>query len=104
VFHCCQFLVCSLPRYVRFYRPLLSCNNTPVVLVARLPCLQNCWKQFSCIRGYTIISVAWQWVFQFGLPHSMSHCIYRERAFKSYLILKVAIIVSNYYLLYSISK
>jgi hypothetical protein len=33
----------------------------------RLFCLQNCWEQFSCIRGYIIlmnyISVAWQWVF-----------------------------------------
>jgi hypothetical protein len=50
VIHCCQLLVCSLPWYMRFYRPLLSCNNTPIVPVARLPCLQNCWKQFSCIR------------------------------------------------------
>jgi hypothetical protein len=36
------------------YRPLLSCNNSPIVPVAGLPCLQNCLKQFSCIRGYVI--------------------------------------------------
>jgi hypothetical protein len=27
-------LVCSLPRYMRAYRPLLSCNNYPIVSVA----------------------------------------------------------------------
>jgi hypothetical protein len=31
-----SWLVCSLPRYVHFYRPLLSCNNNPIVAVARL--------------------------------------------------------------------
>jgi hypothetical protein len=33
----------------------------------RLPCLQNCWEQLSCFRGYIILmhylSVAWQWIF-----------------------------------------
>jgi hypothetical protein len=52
-------LVCSLPRYMHFYRPLLSCNNTPLFL----PCLQNSLEHFSCIRGYIILSVAWQWIF-----------------------------------------
>jgi hypothetical protein len=37
-----------------------------------LPCLQNSLEHFSCIRGYIILSIAWQWVFQFGLPDSMS--------------------------------
>jgi hypothetical protein len=37
-----------------------------------LPCPQNSLEHFSCIRGYIILSVAWQWVFQFGLPHNMS--------------------------------
>jgi hypothetical protein len=62
-----QLLVCSLPRYMPLYRPLLSCNNTPLFLLPRLFCLQNCWEQFSCIRGYIIlvnyVSVAWQWIF-----------------------------------------
>jgi hypothetical protein len=47
-----------------------------IVTVARLPCLQNCWEQISCIRGYIILSVAWQWVFQFGLPDNISHFIH----------------------------
>jgi hypothetical protein len=62
-----QLLVCSLPRYMRAYRPLLSCNNTPLFWLPRLFCLQNCWEQFSCIRGYIIlmdyVSIAWQWIF-----------------------------------------
>jgi hypothetical protein len=33
---CCQLLVCSLPWYMHAYRPLPSCNNTPIVPVARL--------------------------------------------------------------------
>jgi hypothetical protein len=37
-----------------------------------LLCLQKSLEHFSCIHGYIILSVAWQWVFQFGLPHSMS--------------------------------
>jgi hypothetical protein len=56
----CYF--CSLPRYVRFYRPLLSCNNTPIVAVARV----------VVSADTKFVSVAWQWVFQFSLPHSMS--------------------------------
>jgi hypothetical protein len=60
-------LVCSFPRYMHFYRPLLSSNNTPLLCLPRLFCLQNCWEQFSCIRGDIIlmnyVSVAWQWAF-----------------------------------------
>jgi hypothetical protein len=56
-------LDCSLPCYMHFYRPLLSCNNTPLFRLPMLPCLQNSWENFSCIRGYIILSVAWQWVF-----------------------------------------
>jgi hypothetical protein len=52
---------------MNFYRPLLSCNNTPLFWLPRLFCLQSCWEQFSCIHGYIIltnyVSVAWQWVF-----------------------------------------
>jgi hypothetical protein len=62
-----QLLVCSFPRYMHIYRPLLSCNNTPLFWLPRLLCLQNCWEKFSCIRGYIIlvnyVSVAWQWIF-----------------------------------------
>jgi hypothetical protein len=65
-------LVCSFPRYMHFYRPLLSCNNIPLFRLPMLPCLQNILEHFRCIRGYIILSVAWQWVFKFGLPHSMS--------------------------------
>jgi hypothetical protein len=39
-----QLLVCSLPRYMHFYRPLLSCNNTPLFWLPELFCLQNCWE------------------------------------------------------------
>jgi hypothetical protein len=60
-------LVCSLPRYMHFYIPLLSCNNSPLFWLPRLFCLQNCWEQFSCIRGYIIlmdyVSVAWKRIF-----------------------------------------
>jgi hypothetical protein len=65
-------LVCSLPWHMHFYRLLLSCNNTPLFWLPLLPCLQNSWEHFSCIRGYLILSVAWQWVFHFGLPDNMS--------------------------------
>jgi hypothetical protein len=61
-----QLLVCSLPRSMHFYRPLLSCNNTPLFRLPRLFCLQNCWEQFRGISGYIILmnyaSVAWQWI------------------------------------------
>jgi hypothetical protein len=50
VIHCCQFLVCSLPRYMRAYRPLVSCNNSPIVAVARLVVSAD-------------VSVAWRWIF-----------------------------------------
>jgi hypothetical protein len=72
-------LVCSLPRYMHFYRPLLSCNNAPLFWLPLLPCLQSSWEHFSCIRGYIILSVACQWVFQFGFPDNMSqyhYCYY----------------------------
>jgi hypothetical protein len=36
---------------------------TQLFWLPMLPCLQNCWEHFSCIRGYIILSVAWQWVF-----------------------------------------
>jgi hypothetical protein len=36
---------------------------TPLFRLPMLPCLQNCLEHFSCIRGYIILSVAWQWVF-----------------------------------------
>jgi hypothetical protein len=61
-----QLLVCSLPWYMHFYRPLLSCNNSPLFWLSRLFCLQNSWDEFSCIRRYIIrmnyVSVAWQWL------------------------------------------
>jgi hypothetical protein len=49
VIHCCQLLVCSLPRYMRAYRPLLSCNNCPIVSVAHatLPT-----EQFGALQLY----------------------------------------------------
>jgi hypothetical protein len=50
VIHCCQLLVSSLPRYMRAYRPLLSCNNSPIVAVARLVVFVD-------------VSIAWQWIF-----------------------------------------
>jgi hypothetical protein len=72
-------LVCSLLWYMHFYRLLLSCNNNPLFWLPLLLCLQNSWEHFSCIRGYIILSVAWQWVFHFGLPDNMSHYYYRSR-------------------------
>jgi hypothetical protein len=46
---------------MHFYRPLLSCNNTPLFWLPRLFCLQKSWEQFRRIRGY-IILIAWQWI------------------------------------------
>jgi hypothetical protein len=44
-----KLLVCLLPRYMHFYRPLLSCNNTPLFRLPMLPCLQNSWEQVTPI-------------------------------------------------------
>jgi hypothetical protein len=49
VIHCCQLLVCSLPRYMRAYRPLLSCNNSPMVAVARLVVSADVFVAWQCI-------------------------------------------------------
>jgi hypothetical protein len=65
-------LVCSLPRYMHFTDRYLVVTIPPLLRLPLLPYLQNSLEHFSCIRGYIIPFVAWQWVFQFGLPHSMS--------------------------------
>jgi hypothetical protein len=64
-----QLLVCSLPWYMRVYRPLLSCNNSPVFWLPWLFCLQNCSEQFSCIRCLAMALFCPRW---FGLPDNIS--------------------------------
>jgi hypothetical protein len=50
-----------LPIVGLFVATIYACLQTvtklqqfPIVAVARLPCLQNCWEKFSCIRCLAI--------------------------------------------------
>jgi hypothetical protein len=54
--HCCQLLVCSLPRYMRAYRALLSCNNSPLLRLRG-------YLAYSTVGRNLVVSVAWQWLF-----------------------------------------
>jgi hypothetical protein len=51
-----QLLVCLLPRYMRAYRLLPSCNNSPLFrLRGYLAC--------RTVGSNLVVSVAWQWLF-----------------------------------------
>jgi hypothetical protein len=51
-----QLLVCSLPRYMRAYRPLLSCNNSPLFRLRG-------YLAYRTVGSNLVVSVAWQLVF-----------------------------------------
>jgi hypothetical protein len=51
-----QLLFCSLPRYMRAYRPLLSCNNSPLFRLRG-------YLAYRTVGSNLVVSVAWQWIF-----------------------------------------
>jgi hypothetical protein len=49
-------IVCLLARYMRAYRPLLSCNNSPLLRLRG-------YLAYRTVRRNLVVSVAWQWLF-----------------------------------------